>query len=276
MSQGSLWAFSLACALLTGLVAWEAENKVQSPGITIDAPHLNCTLPPAFTTGYQREPDGIVPAGQGFDFQGVSWLQADLCSTGILKVTAVGQKANGENPVLQIALNSETLASETFGLRRSVNIHVPHSGRLTLGYFNDYYKSDARIATLENLSFSGLSCKSLAVDVPAATGGQWVPQAKTASLVSAVAMTVTPCSAGTLSLRVVGRAGMNIFPMLEFRQQEKPLLSIQTGLNREAIQLDITASPLKINLTNPYFKQLADRNLQLLSVQFVPDIKGKP
>lgn len=271
MIQKSLLAFSFPLAILTGVVTWKAQGRIEAPNITVDSPHLDCTLPPTFSTGYQRESNGVTPIGQGFDFQGVSWLQADLCSSGILQLTGLGQVANGEDPILQVALNAETIASEAFDKRRSLKIRIPHPGRLTLGYFNDFYRSDARVATLENMTFFGSSCGNLDVSVPRATGGQWMPDTKTASLVSSVPMTVIPCSAGLLSLRVVGTAGMNIFPLLEFRQQGKLLLSVQTKTNRKALQLKITARPLNITLTNPYFKQLADRNLQLFSVKYYPD-----
>jgi hypothetical protein len=271
MNQRSMIAFNLALAVLTGVVVWRAQERVQAPSIALDVPRLNCTFPPTFSAGYQREFNGVAPAGQGFNFQGLSWIQADLCSPGILQLTAAGQVANGENPILQIALNSETLASEAFDKRRSLKIRVPHPGRLTLGYFNDFYRSDARVATLENLSFSGLDCKNLNVDVPRATGGQWAPSTRTASLVSSVPMTVIPCSAGTLSLRTVGSNGAKVFPLLEFRQQGKLLLNIQTGVKRKAIQLKITTAPLTITLINPYFKQVADRNLLLFSVKYYPD-----
>jgi hypothetical protein len=269
--QKSLLIFSLPLVFLTILVTWKAQERLSAPELNLDSPALKCTLPPAFSIGYRRESNGVTPAGQGFNFQGLSWIQADFCAPGTLQLTAAGQVANGEKPILQVALNSETLASEAFDKRRSLKIRVPRPGHLTLGYFNDFSKSDARVATLENLSFSGKDCENLEVDVPKATGGQWTSSTRTASLVSSVPMTVTPCSPGTVSLRVVGREGMKIFPLLEFRQQGKLLLSFPTGINRKAIQLTITAAPLTITLTNPYFKQLADRNLFLLSVRYYPD-----
>lgn len=272
MIQKSMLLLSFPMVILTGLVTWKAQERIKAPGIIVDTPRLHCTLPPTFSTGYQREPNGVTPIGQGFDFQGVSWIQADLCFPGTLQLTAAGQVANGEDPILQVALNSEELASEAFDVRRSLKIPVPHPGRLTLGYFNDFYRSDARVATLENLSFSGPSCNNLDVEVPVTTGGLWVPETRTASLVSNIPMTIVPCSAGTLLLRLVGRAGKNVFPLLEFQQQGKLLLSIRTGLNRKAVQLGITAAPLTIRLVNPYFKQLNDRNLKLLSVRFIPNV----
>lgn len=276
MTRNSVLAFGIPLALLTGLLSWKAQQQPVAPDIDVARPQLHCTVPPTFHIGYQREPNGVAQIGRGFDFQGVAWIEADLCSPGVLQLTAAGQAANGEDPILQVALNSETLASAGFHAPRSLNIRVPRPGRLTLGYFNDFYKADARVATIEHLGFVGPRCTDIQVDVPRATGGQWTPSTGTASLVSSVPMTVTPCSAGTLSLRVLGRTGANVYPILEIRQRGNLLSSVHTGANLKSLQVLVSAQPVTITLTNPYFKQLADRNLQLLSLQYNPDRNRAP
>ena len=277
MAQFKLISCLSAAAVLAavGLVTSQARPPAHTIQLLLEEKQLNCKEPPTFRTGYQREEGGIRPIGAGFSFQGVSWLEADLCTPGTLVMTAEGESADGQDPILQIALNSEVLSTQTFGPRRSVNVQVPNRGKLTLGYFNDYYRSDARIATLEAIQYSDLSCGNLKINVPKETGGQWIPEAKTASLVFSVPMTITPCSDGQLSLKVVGRAGAGEFPLIEFRQNKKILAKITTGINRQAVLLNVLAMPITITLVNPYFKQIADRNLNLLRVQFIPEAARK-
>lgn len=238
---------------------------------------LTCAQPPQFRVGYQREGNGILPLEGGFSFQGVSWLEADLCTPGTLTLSADGEVAAGEAPRLQIALNSRVLANESFGSRRTVQLRVPEAGRLTLAYFNDYYRSDARVATLENFRMTGRGCRTVeAVNVPPETGGAWAASTQTATLVFGVPMTLVPCAPGELAVRVLGRAGNDVFPRLSFEQGGRTLLELETRETRQAVRLKVTSGPVTITLTNPYFKQLADRNLNVRRLDFRPDPPSPP
>ena len=271
MTQKPILAFTALTAIFSGVVAWTAHFSVSVPNMTTEHPVQSCNQPPIFKTGYQRESNGVSAIGKGFDFQGVAWLETHICSSGTLQVVAEGKAANGQDPLLQIGLNSETIASEAVGRRKYISVYLPNPGQLTLGYFNDFYRSDARVATLDHISFYGTGCNSLKVVVPPATGGQWEPESRTASLVSNVPMTIEPCSIGSLSLHVMGQAGKYILPLIEFRQAGKHLSTVQTTTERQLIQLSVIALPVTISLINPYFKELADRNLKLISVRFIPD-----
>lgn len=262
---------TLPLLLVTSLLVWRDHLPVRANTLTLNNTNLTCSKSPRFRSGYEQDGASLLSVGQGFRFQGVSWLETDVCSSGILQLTAAGEIADNQAPILQIALNSKVLSVQEFTQRRTINLHIPNKGRLTLGYFNDYYLADVRVATLENLSFSGSSCKTIDVLVPKETGGQWVPGDRTVTLVSNTPMTVTPCAAGTLSLQIVGRSGLGEFPVLKFKQDQINVLEVKTGKNFQIIQLNINASPLTVTLTNPYGKTLADRNLNLYSVSFIPD-----
>lgn len=269
-----LLAPSLAVSIfLFGL----AQRPQQTASLQLALPNLSCTQPPKFRVGYQRESNGLQPRDGGFSFQGLSWLETDLCTPGTLILTAAGEVAGGEAPILDVALNSKMLTRESFDRQRTVRLRVPEAGRLTLGYFNDYYRSDARVATLENFSMKGDTCRTLqAVDVPPETGGDWSPSTATATLVAAVPMTVIPCGSGELTLRVVGRAGGKVFPVLKFQQGGRTLLQIPTRETRKAVLLKVTPEPLTVTLINPYFKQLADRNLHIRRLEFRPESPSLP
>ena len=269
-------AATLPLLLVTSLLVWRDHLPVKANTLTLNNTNLICSNPPHFQSGYEQDEAGLLSVGQGFRFQGVSWLETDLCSSGTLQITAAGEIANNQAPILQIALNSKVLSVQKFAQRRTLNLHIPDKGRLTLGYFNDYYLADVRVATLANLSLSGSACKTINVLVPKETGGQWTPENRTATLVSNTPMTVTPCAAGTLSLQVVGRSGLGEFPVLNFKQNGIDRFKVRTDNNYQRIQLEIDASPMTVTLVNPYGKTLADRNLDLYSISFTPDDISPP
>ncbi|MEW6422672.1 MAG: hypothetical protein AB1511_13235 [Deinococcota bacterium] len=257
-------------------VAALTQRSLAAPDLPLSQPILNCTQPPTYRVGYELEAGGLRPEGGGFKFWGESRLDTDLCSAGVLLVTAEGQVAGGAPPRLDIALNSRSLASFTFGAPRTVRVPIPGPGRLTLGYFNDYYRSEARIASLENLRFRGRACRDLGVTVPPETGGSWNPSTRTAFLVTDVPMTLRPCAAGELTMRVLGRPGNGIFPILELEQGGRRLARVQTSGVRQPLRLDVAPGPLTIRLTNPYFKELADRNLMVRQLEFRPTPPTSP
>ncbi|MFB9995352.1 hypothetical protein ACFFLM_25760 [Deinococcus oregonensis] len=266
----------LPLLLLTGVVTWQSQQPFSNTVLKAVEPESGCTQPPSFRTGYQREGNGVSAIGTGFNFQGLAWIEASTCSPGTLSITAEGEIAANEAPELQVGLGSDLLLQQSFKEPQTVKLRVPRSGRLILGYFNDYYRSDARVATLESLEFLGLGCNTFKVQVPKATGGEWNVAARTASLVSSVPMTIFPCNAGVLSLQVMGQAGKNIFPQIAFRQDNKILNTIQTSGRRQDVTLRVDDHPVNIMLINPYFKQLADRNLNVRSVVFTPDAPNSP
>ncbi|MDL2342991.1 hypothetical protein QOL99_02380 [Deinococcus sp. MIMF12] len=265
------WAPPLLATLLLGTLALRPQA---TPGLPLTRQALTCTAPPTFRVGYESGEGALRLDGGQYRFQGVSWLEGDLCGPGTLLITADGEVAEQEAPVLQISLGRRVLLREPFAERRTVRVEVPSAGRLTLAYLNDLYRSEARVATLEGLRFEG-SCEALDIAVPPETGGTWDPVRKTVSLVAAVPMTVVPCGAGELRLRTVGQAAGGAFPVLEFRQG-KEVQRVATSGQRQQVRLRVVGSPLKITLVNPLFQELADRNLTVHQLEFRPDSPSPP
>lgn len=235
----------------------------------------SCTQPPVFQAGYQREDNGLVAAGQGYKFNGMSWIQANLCSAGTLKITASGEVAGDELPQLTVLQDDQTLSILDFDQQEKISeVKVPHPGNVYLAYFNDYYLSEARIATLQALNLTGADCSGFkSVDVPKATGGVWNAQASAVALVSSVPMTLIPCDTGQLSFQILGREAKKTFPELAFGQDGKTIKTVLAGGHSQLIRLAVSAAPITITLTNPYFVQLADRNLSVQQIEFIP---GQP
>jgi hypothetical protein len=268
--------FAAPVLLLTAVLTWQSQQPRSEAVLEVVEPKLDCQQPPRFRVGYQREANGVSINRLGVNFNGFAWIQAAVCGPGTLSIRAEGEVAANEAPVLQVSLETALLLQESFEELRTVRVRVPSSGRLVLGYFNDYYRSEARVATLESLEVLGTDCKDFEVEVPEATGGEWNKAARTASLVSSVPMTIRPCSAGVFSVRVVGRAGLNVFPNLTFRQNNIIIKSIQLSAQRQNIVVQVTDAPISVMLANPYFKQIADRNLNIRALVFTPDPSTAP
>lgn len=232
----------------------------------------SCTQPPVFQTGYQRDDNGLVAVGQGYKFNGMSWIQANLCSAGILKITASGEVAGDELPQLTVLQDDQTLAVLGFDQQEKIaEVKIPHPGNVYIAYFNDYYISEARIATLQTVNLVAADCSGFkSVDVPKATGGVWNAQASSVVLVFSVPMTLIPCDAGQLSFKIIGHEAKKAFPEVSFRQDDKTIKTVVAGARSQLIQLDISAAPITVRLTNPYFAQLADRNLDVKRIKFIP------
>ncbi|WP_339093875.1 hypothetical protein WDJ50_07680 [Deinococcus sp. VB142] len=272
--------FVIPLVLVSALMAWQSQQRPAAASLAsprLEKAALDCKQPPQYRVGYTSDPAALIPQNQGFRFQGVAWLETDLCTPGTLTIRADGEEAGGAAPTLAVTLNSESLANLDIPAgEKTYSVRIPEAGRLTLGYFNDYYLADVRVATLEKFKFLGTGCQAVQVNVPEATGGDWNQEYKIANLVTSVPMTVTPCAAGELELQVVGREGNGAFPVLSFKQGDKVLQTLTTTQKRQRVKLTLSASPLTITLTNPYGRTVADRNLNLRNLEFTPAAPTSP
>lgn len=58
--------------------------------------------------------------------------------------------------------------------------------------------------------------------------------------------------------------------MTAFEAYEKPANFSQV---RQSVEIRVGSGPVNLTLTSPYFKEIADRNLILHSVEFLPSTK---
>lgn len=197
------------------------------------------------------------------------WLWAQPCEAGKLRVVADGQVAGGDAPELEVALNSRLLWRGRFSGRREVEIAIPSGGRLTVGYFNDYYSAESRGVLFDRLKLSG-ACRAVSVQMPEAAGSWWTPESRNGGWLSGQPVTLTPCGTGTLHLRVWGRQAGGEYGTLRFQQGARLLQEIKLTSEPREVRLDLTDEPLNIRLVNPYYKELGDRNLFLRRIEFTP------
>ena len=258
--------------MVAGIVSVLSHDKpptqIAPPALVADS---ECLQPPVFKPGYQLGENFVTSQGEGFKFGGESWIEANLCSPGTLKITADGELGGEEKPKLTVLRDNAVLHVAAFDAKKTIEVYIPRSGSVYLAYFNDYYVSDARVATFREFKFTGSNCETLkSVTVPRESGGWWDQETGAASLVFAVPMTVVPCGPGRLSVLIIGRAGKKIFPELTFEQGGKVIRQVATSSSWQLVQLMLGPGPLTITLKNPYFAALADRNLNVQSIEFTP------
>ncbi|GGO19024.1 hypothetical protein [Deinococcus humi] len=239
--------------------------------LALAPPQLACAQPIVFKPGYQRGENYVVPQGQGFKFLSDAWLEANICSAGILKITADGELGGDEQPRLLVAFDGDIIANPAFSQERSIQISIPKAGSLYLGYLNDFYSADVRVATLSYVQLNAPACKGFqSVSVPKGSGNSWYPAARSVSLVNLPPITLTPCGAGELTLKVRGSEGNGAFPILIFRQGERVFKTLTTTSEWQPLSFKLTSAPIDIWLINPYNKTLADRNLKCANWSSLP------
>lgn len=254
----------LICGLLMSLVG----RPYSVPTLEVRSVQVDCAAPPDFRVGYQVEEGAIQPQGDGFQLAGVSWLEADICGPGILNLQADGEVAAGEAPRLDVSLNFQLLARRSFDSSSTVKLKIPRAGRLILGYFNDYYASEVRLAVIENIRLRAKRCKDFAVK--STIGNTWSESARTLWLSTKQPVTLTPCASGQLSLRLAGQATTGQLPTVRFEQQEMLLGNFKASSYRQVIRLNVSEAPLTITLLNPHSRETADRNLNIRRIEFQP------
>jgi len=271
----SLWGNALLIGLPLVAVGWLgglAQRLTPQPLPTSLPSTLHCTEPPKFEIGYRLDENSIVVQNKTYRFQGTSWLQVDLCSARMLEITAHGEVAGGEAPKLVASLDSQVLDTQPFTQERTWKLNAPAAGRLILGYFNDYYLADVRVATLSHFEVKSSTCVGVPqMNVPPATGGKWYPAANVATLVHEPALTAVPCGPGQFTFTLIGREGNNAFPQLSIVQAGKVLAQPISRAQPQTISLKVGAAPVEITLINPYGKTMADRNLIVTRLVFSPN-----
>lgn len=272
--SGKVLLAGLPLLAVSALVAWQADRlPLKGPVIGPDAQPTVCEVPLKFKVAF---PDGdsslqSTSAGvQSHVFMGNSWLTADTCQSGTLRVVGEGQVVGGAAPQLQVALNSNVIWAGAFSDKREVLIRIPRAGHLTLGYFNDFYRSEYRNAMLEQLKLTAKGCDTFEMDVPAEAGGTWNAQARSVGWLFAPSLTLKPCAAGTLQFRASGRPAAGKSATLEFSQGGAVLRKVQLKEAAQPLSLAIENKPLRIRILDPYFKELGDRNLTLREIHFSP------
>ena len=261
---------------ITAGLAWSSQRSLIAAPLPFSVPTSVCSGParsqPSFRVEYQHSDQSLLAAGQGFRFQGVAWLGAQLCSPGTLRLSADGEVADGEAPRLIVTLDNQVVRSEPVGRLRTLRVRVPSAGHLRLAYLNDFYRADVRIADFQKFSLEGTTCPAPGVKVTApGPGAVWNADTGLATLTWAGPLKLRPCGEGVLHLQLRGRSAHGTFPALRVEQAGRPEQALIATDGWSRVSLPVGAGEISIQMTNPLNQTLADRNLNLRSIEFVPD-----
>lgn len=229
-----------------------------------------CQRAPKFRLGYKRESNGVEPFSTGgWSFQGQAYMQTDICTPGTLRITADGEAAVGILPELQISLNSVPLKTLKVGRSQDFSVVIPEAGHLTLGYFNDYFKADVRIANFNRVVAEGCSIPPR-LELLGDSGGTVDNALGQATLYSNRMIRISACPTGTIGFRLTGQAGNGTFPTVSFSSGGKEIAVLQATMSEQRIFMPVKGS-IEVRLINPYAKLIGDRNLNIRKVEFVSD-----
>lgn len=263
-----LWPLTLLLVPLAALTLLAQRVPLGQPEA---APR---TLPPTdcgplkLTPSYERDPGNAALTPRGVLFKSFAIVSAPICEPGELVLRLESQLGGPEAPRLTVGLDEASLGEWAITQPRELRIRIPKAGRLTLGYFNDYYRSEVRMVTYEQFKLDA-PCQTLGVEAPPETGGGYDAVNNRAWATAAVPITLKPCAAGSLSFRLLGTSAAGTAPRVEVTQNGESLRQLTAG-SRQLVQVPVGAGEVSLKLLNPYFKELADRNLLVRSVTFRP------
>lgn len=269
MLVGSPWRFlgmmlpPLTAVTVLGTLA---SRPAPIPPLEVEHTVRACSQPPKFFVAAAVADYAIHQKGDGWFFEADSILETAVCGPGTLTITASGQAANGQAPILQITLNGRVLAEERFTVRRTTHVVLPTAGRVRVTFANDLYQANVRLATLKGITFDG-DCTTFAVDSPlnawgtsASTNYIWLRRAPAI---------LRPCGAGTLEMELYGQPAAQEYPIVQFKQGGKVVAMRVSRPVRTLLTLMISGEPLIITVVNPMEQVVANRSVQVDAIQFV-------
>ncbi|WP_155864513.1 hypothetical protein [Deinococcus ficus] len=171
---------------------------------------------------------------------------------------------------MSVMLDGTLLADLPVTRPDTFKVNVPHAGHLQVGYFNDYYESEARLIEFRNMRLNRRECQFITdVTIPSEKGGGWAPAPRIGTLFSDLPGTVRPCGPGRLTFTVRGQIAQGKKPILRVTQKGAVLLNQQIAAAPSTIELEVSGEPLQMQLLNPYAREIADRNLHLRNLSWV-------
>ena len=229
-----------------------------------------CSQAPKFEIGGSKDKNGLVSQGDGFNFQGLSWLTIYTCTPGFITLTVEGALAAGELPQLDIAINGVVIDSQKFSARRTVKTRIPEPGLVTIAFVNDYYKADVRMAMFSHPIMDLPECHSITnVTAPFESAGTWDAIVRIGTVVrKRPPIIIRPCGKGILSILLAGQSGAGEYPTLSIKQSGNVLKTYQTDGEYRRLSINVQGEPVELAVENPYAKLLADRNIRVWSVSF--------
>lgn len=228
-----------------------------------------CSPNENFNIGGMVDQNGIIEKGSGFIMSGNGWIYKYLCGPGLIKINATGFSSDSIYPELSINLNGQKLT--TFKINKTDNLRfkVHGEGLLTLGYDNDIFKVDLRMATFRNFRIAGVCDSNYRIDTPKESASSWDKLNNSwIVLKSYPAVVLFPCGEGKMQVSAFGQSGKGVFPEIEIKQNKSTLGVYQLKEEETRIEINVDKSPIYIRLNNPFAELLENRDLIINNINF--------
>jgi hypothetical protein len=217
-------------------------------------------------------PDGSA-VDLSHDINITQYISSNNCGPGFINFKVHGSVISGSGPVLGISSGSSSLSQQEYRSLKNVSMRINSTDPVSLIYLNDFYSSEARIASFYNVRFNNPKCHLPDVSVVQPNIGNWNPRAAAGALVSKNPTTMRVCSNGQLTMYMVGQRAQGYNPIVSITRGGEILFSKEIG-NQVEIRLESAAeSVFTLRLLNPYSKELANRDLIISDLKF--DVDGQ-
>ncbi|MBB6017767.1 hypothetical protein [Deinococcus radiopugnans] len=254
------------------------SGKSESTQTLTESSHdtsMVCSDSPIFSPIYKNEEGSISSEDDGFSFKSTSVVQIQLCSAGVLSITGTPDLAGNEPPRLTVSIGTAAPIDYAFSRARTIHIKIHDERDVFFAFLNDYYRSDIRKAVLSEIDFEGSSCKGFQnTELSREKGDKWDSKNSIATLISAaplIPFTLVPCGPGKISMVVQGHEGKGVLPVLAIYQNGMVIANIETTQYLRQVKMLVSDAPITIVIRNPYVGTLADRNLHIRHVEFIPN-----
>ncbi|WP_144012030.1 hypothetical protein [Deinococcus sp. LM3] len=222
-----------------------------------------------FKIGGMLDDGGVILDDRGFLMNGNGWIYSYLCKPGFITMNVTGISSDGVSPEININLNGQKFRSFKIYGNKNIKFEVPSRGLLTLGYYNDIFKVDLRMATFRNFRIVRTCSSDYKIETPLGSLANWdrVNDAWTV-IKKSPAVILFPCGEGMMQLSAYGQSAANIFPKIELRQNDSLIGAFQLGEKETHIKISVDKSPIYISLVNPFARLLDNRDIRINSIYF--------
>lgn len=229
-----------------------------------------CAQPPQWKPVYLSDPTAAQAAGTGWNLWAASAIGTQVCSPGQLELALDSQPVAGP-PNLTVLLDGMQLQDIPVSTARTVTVNVPRRGALSLAYLNDYYRADVRAVEVQQVRSDVLGCRRLIPDQPPTNPrNTYVPQSDLLVLLDPDPISYTMCGAGTVQVRMRGMVGGGALPVVTVTQSGRQLAAWRPPVEPATFSLKVGAGSFTLNMSNPYARETADRNLFVKALRWTP------
>jgi hypothetical protein len=263
ISYPTLFLMLLSLISVFGIGFKYVSSNITRGVFTRDAQHCSKSTGWTYANG--------VAVDTSHDVNITQYISSNNCGPGFLKFKVRGSVINGSGPILGVSSGSSSLLQQEYRSLRNLSLRINDSNQVSIIYLNDFYASDARIASFYNVRFSNPKCHLPDVNVVQPNIGNWNSKAAVGALVSKNPTTMYVCGSGELTMDMVGQRAQGYDPLVSITRDGKVVFFRGIGGQVKIRLTSVSEGIFTLRLVNPYSKELANRDLVISDLTFVVD-----